>query len=92
MNNPFARHLIHERNGLPERVFRTGQIVTVNRRADAPEGAPQAGTKLAAGNDQCIRHDLYCNEIRTRLKGSGLCRRQSGITVRGEAQINKRLI
>src|SRR5206468_3633869 len=41
MNNPFARHLVDERDRVLQRVARAGQIVLVDGRADALERGPE---------------------------------------------------
>src|SRR5437762_7301978 len=47
VNNPLAGHLVDERDGLLQRRFRAGQIVAVDRRADALERAAQPRAELA---------------------------------------------
>src|SRR5436190_10246137 len=47
VNNPFARHLVDERDGLFQRGLRGTRVAAVDRRADGLEGAAQARTELA---------------------------------------------
>jgi hypothetical protein len=47
MNNPLARHLVDERDGLLQRGFGGADVVLVDRRADALEHSAQARPELS---------------------------------------------